>query len=129
MSQGAGVPGLTASMHSKGRERSRGPTIRETVSTTRKGEGRARTTVVHEMRPAGDAAFLRVIAEVSERRARLLGVDMSGKGAQTPDAPPVLNVIVNEPKDNRRWHEKVFDATGDRIPPQAADGTATEYPD
>lgn len=111
-------------------EKSRGPIIRETVSAPREGEGRARTTTVRETRPAGDPAFLRLVLDVCDRRARLMGVDMTGTagGPAHDGEPPKLTVVVNQPKDERPWHEKVFAATGVKIDPRPEDLERTARP-
>jgi hypothetical protein len=97
----------------EGWEQSRGPLIRITETAPKDDAGASRITATKETRPAGDAAFLRVLLEVSERRARLLGFE----GSQTTDTPPTLTVIVNPPPDARPWHERVYAATGRLIPP------------
>ena len=88
------------------------------VNADQKGGNNTESGVVQEERH-GDVAALKLLIETQERKAKLLGLDAPIKQENINDSPPKLTVIVNAPKDDRPWHEKVYDATGVRIKPQA----------
>lgn len=78
--------------------------------------GNESTTGVVQEERHGDVAALKLLIETQERKAKLLGLDAAIK-MESDNQPPKLTVIVNQPQDDRPWHQRVFDATGTKIEP------------
>ena len=55
---------------------------------------------MRETQPAGDPSFLKLVLDICDRRARPMGVDMTGTtGRPANDGePPKLTVAVNQPR-------------------------------